>query len=484
MGLSEKQIAEAVWVADQLNKNVLYTFPTQSHLQDFVQARVDPVLMRSDYLNQRTEGQEDPVLKIGLKKVGNAFLYFRGSQNEKQIITIDADMVVLDERDRFVQENVPFIDKRLLASKLQWRREISTPTLPETGIHAAYLESDQRIWEIPCKKCGEYQELDFFNNVDFEKKLIRCLKCKKPMPRLIDGRWRALNPSSQIHGYKINGLYNPSRTVPQLIAEYKQAKLSGFSALQQFYNQVLGLPYEVQGQSLSVSDLNACKKPYNIPVKDIGECYAGVDVGVEFKHVVVLQKLPEEMYRVVWAGTVSNFLGPYDSLEAIIKHYKVKLMVVDKKPETTKVKEVMDAFPGRVFACTYPTMNFSVQQYFEWDDIKYELKLDRTISLDYLIGDIQNKRVELPENIETIQEFYDHLRSSTRITEKNPRTGVETGRWIEKGPDHYFHAFNYARMAQSRGQVGKALLDYYSKPFEVSGPGFIDWVRVNGKRLF
>jgi len=48
--------------------------------------------------------------------------------------------VILDERDRFEERNVPYIDKRMLASKLKWRREVSTPTLPGMGIHKAYLK--------------------------------------------------------------------------------------------------------------------------------------------------------------------------------------------------------------------------------------------------------------------------------------------------------------------------------------------------------
>jgi phage terminase large subunit GpA-like protein len=119
MGLSERLLAEAIWIPDQLSKNVLYTFPTQSHLQDFVQARLDPVLNNSDYFVSRIEGanmNQKDISKIGLKRIGKGFLYLRGSQNEKQIITIDADAVILDERDRFIQQNVPFIDKRTLAS--------------------------------------------------------------------------------------------------------------------------------------------------------------------------------------------------------------------------------------------------------------------------------------------------------------------------------------------------------------------------------
>lgn len=487
MGLSERSVSEAVWVCDQLGVNTLYTFPTQTHLQDFVQARIDPVLSLSEYLQSRTDnrqGNERSIMKIGLKKIGKGFLYLRGSQNEKQIITIDADVIYMDERDRFSQENVPYIEKRLLASKLKWIREISTPTYPGQGIHASYLKSDQRIWQIQCKKCEHWMELDFFKHVDFDTRIARCDRCKNEVNRLSKGRWFITNPGSKIHGYKINGLYNPSMSIGDIVDKYDEASTSGYSSLQQFFNQVLGLPYEVNGQKLTVSELDECKRDYMIPESPKTQVFAGADVGISVIHTVVVQKLPDDKFKIVWAGTVKKFLGPQSSLELIMEKYNVKLMVVDKKPETQKLRELMDVYPRRVYAATYPNMNFTAKDYYIFDDINCEVRVDRTISLDYIIGDIQGKRIELPKNIESIPGFYEQLTNSVRITEKNARTGIENSRWIEKGDDHYLHALNYARIAQIRGTIGKALMDYYIKPNTVQSANFIDWLRVRGEKIF
>jgi len=485
MGLSERAISEAVWIADQLNAVTLYCFPAQLQLQDFVQARLNPVLNASEYLRARIDKTEDDkrVEKLGLKRIGKGYIYFRGSQNPKQIVSVDSDCIFLDERDRFDDENVPFIEKRLLASKLKWRRELSTPTIPGFGIHNSYLGSDQRVWEIPCKKCGTWQEIDFFKHIDFENKIVRCEQCGKAIDRFSEGRWTPQNPKSKIHGYKISGIYNPTVTVADLVAKYNNAQLSGFSALQQFFNQDLGLPYEVTGQSLVQSELDGCKRDYLAPLQEKTNCYAGCDVGNRL-HVVVVQKLDELKMRVVWAGTVENFLGPYNSIESIMERYDIKTIVIDKKPEVKKVKELLERFPQKVYAADYPTINFPVNQYFIWDDIKYEVRLDRTTSLDYVVSDIQNQRIEFPGNIQSIPGFYDHLQASVRIQEKNKRTGTEVARWVEKGADHFFHALSFARMAQSRGIIGKALLDYYAKPDQGVTPNIMDWLRVKGERIF
>ena len=174
MGLSERIVSEAVWICDRLGKNSLYVFPTSAQLNDFVQARLEPVFAYSDYLSRITgvlsseERKErdiengKKIKKDGLKQIRNAFLYLRGSQNEQQIISVDADAIFLDERDRFKEEHVSYIDKRTLHSTLKWRREASTPTYPGRGVNETYLRSDQRVWCLTCNNCGLEQELDFF----------------------------------------------------------------------------------------------------------------------------------------------------------------------------------------------------------------------------------------------------------------------------------------------------------------------------------
>lgn len=499
MGLSERLISEAVWVCDRLKKNVLYTFPTSSQLSDFVQARLEPVFMFSDYLSRitgsltadekkkRSIDEADKVKKVGLKQIGQGFLYLRGSQNQQQIISVDADMVVLDERDRFVQEHVSYIDKRLLHSTLKWRREASTPTYPGMGISEAYLTSDQRVWMIICDHCKLEQEMDFFFNVDFEKKVAICKQCKKGIDRFKKGRWVALKPeNTEVHGYKINGMYNSRRSIPELIDNYEKAKLKGFSAMQQFYNQTLGVPYESVGTSLLISDLNTCRGNYEIARQSSGS-FAGADVG-QVIHVVIAEKGQKSKY--IYIGTVHDFIGPDDSLESLINKYNIKLLVVDVHPDTRKVRELIEKFPKQVYAAYYPTRKFDVQNYYIFDDIRHEVYIDRTISLDYLVSEVQNNSIELPVNAQYIIEFYQQMSSCIRQTQVNPRSGQAEARWVERGPDHYFHAANYCRIAVLKGEVAQALLESYNEKKEQKQDiptnlfSLARWVKLKGERIF
>lgn len=491
-GLSERMVSEAVWVAEQLGKVVLYTFPASSQLQDFTQARLDPVFQNSEYLKKVYKDSDEGVQKIELKKVGKGYIYLRGSQNEKQIISIDADALYLDERDRFIEKSVPFIDKRTLHSDLRWRREASTPTIPGFGIHASYMNSDQRVWQVPCPKCGQYQEIDLFKNVDHDLYICFCEFCKKEnnetveIDRFAEGKWAILNPekTSECHGYKISGLYNPKRTIKEIVTDYQKAFNESVSSIEQFYNQTLGMPFHVEGQRISEENLDGCKRDYQMPVQVQG-AIAGCDVG-SVNNMVVAVPMAKDRYRVVWAGTVTEFFGPVDSIESVMNRFNVKMLVIDAAPERRKVKELIEKFPGRVFAAEYPTKKFTIDNYIMWDDVSHEVKLDRTISLDYLVSDIQNQRFELPSNIDFVENFYTQMTSSVRVTLKNARTGEPVSKWVEEKADHYFHAFNYCRIALSRGTAGQALLDYYKAPeAKKSSIGSLArFIAMNGRKIF
>jgi hypothetical protein len=332
------------------------------------------------------------------------------------------------------------------------------------------------------------QEIDFFENVDFDKKITICKKCKKEIDRLKMGRWVPQKPENkEIHGYKVSGIYNARRSVADLVDSYMKAKESGFSFMQQFYNQVLGLPYEIEGTKVLVTELNNCRSDYETPLQ-VTNCVAGADVGTKI-HVIIGQMNGDKL-RYVWIGSVNNFLGPTDSIEYLMDKYKINPLVIDAKPETRKVKELIEKYPQRVFAAYYPTKQFDVQNYYIYDDIKSEVKLDRTISLDYLVSDIHNEMVEIPRNAQYIPGFYDHMTSSMRVTEINNRTGQPVTKWVETGSDHYFHAANYLRLAKLKGAIAQALLDSYKEPKEKkdfapeSLAGWARWVRLKGKKIF
>ena len=158
VGVSEWMLNQALWAADTLlggRGNALYVMPTEAVMRDFVQARVDSAIAASAYLSARVH-PEPPVRAVdrtGLKRFGEAHAYFRGG-DRGQLITVDADIVLLDEFDRMDPETLALAQQRIASSRLGWLRAASTPSAPETGINRLFMLSDQRRYLLPCPGCG------------------------------------------------------------------------------------------------------------------------------------------------------------------------------------------------------------------------------------------------------------------------------------------------------------------------------------------
>jgi len=160
VGVSELLVNLALWAGDSGyagRGNVLFLMPTQNQMDDFAQARIDRALQDSPYLRSRL--QPEPPRRKGadskrLKRVGPGYIYLRGADSRRQVATVDADLVILDEFDQMEEGVLELARKRLGSSQRGLLRIASTPRLPESGVNALYLVSDQRRYFLPCRHCG------------------------------------------------------------------------------------------------------------------------------------------------------------------------------------------------------------------------------------------------------------------------------------------------------------------------------------------
>ncbi len=225
-GLSEWLISYALHACDERGMDVIYTMPTDADVSDFSQSRFGPALEASPYLAGVVVGSSRPspsgtqsggfirgaggegfklrgADKVTLKRVRNSFLYFRGGRvgadgSARQLKSIPADAVILDELDEMDARAPEIARKRLGHSRIAEVRAISTPTLPGAGIDAMWQASDQREWHIRCEACAHWQQLTIHHIVrewdDLERPVSWhggpteafpiCEKCGHPLNRL------------------------------------------------------------------------------------------------------------------------------------------------------------------------------------------------------------------------------------------------------------------------------------------------------------
>ncbi len=461
VGASEWAVNLCLWVADTRagrRGNALYIAPAREQLGDFVRARIDTAVEESEYLSTRVrpprglETAGKSADNVGLKRVGPGFVYFRGSNAEAGLLTVDADLVVYDEVDRLRTGTLDLGQKRLGSSLLGWQRYVSTPVYPEQGIDALWLRSDRRRWHLKCEHCGERQPLAFPDNVR-EDGVVICRVCHEPLDRLGPGEWvpEVSAVQADLHGYHVAKLFSPRADVPALARlgyRILARDETDQSAIQQFYNQDLGVPHAPQGGQLSRAEIEACVADYSLDEWAPTHCWMGVDVGAKL-HVRVNAPSPDVpgKMRAAYIGSVRE----WEDLDPLMRRFDVSRCVVDAEPEGHEARKFAQRFRGRVWLCHYPnTTTWSHKESVEWKDGERQVNAHRTLTLDATFARIRERGIEYPREVLHLPEFAQQLMAPVRVLETTA-SGLTVARYVEGGKaDHFAHSENYCFIAGSR----------------------------------
>ena len=450
---------------DSFNKavaglTVIYWFPTDSLLSDFVNERVNSAIEESDYLSEII-GQTD---NVRVKKIGNGFIYFRGvgqdpKSRSRKLKSIAGDMMCFDEVDEMPPDTFSKAESRIGHSEYKIKKFISTPKYPDSGISMMYEESDQRTWFILCEHCGEKQTLTWQENVDFKNAQIICKKCKQIIDPYKKGEWIARFPERPIHGYAINKLFC-SRTDLKKVIERSKAVLE--EDIQAFYNDDLGLPYEPKGQCLGDSDLKKCAADYEFPKKAVS-CIMGVDVG-KYLHVTISKMIDEKLVKQ-WVGKLNVTSGEgFQELDSYMDLFDVDLCVIDGNPEGRKAKEFQEKWWGRVYLAYYwgadtqktELYDISRKEVDEGEDVE-RVMINRTQAADYLHQLWISRKTKIPKSLLLDKEYITQMKAPKRIQKKG-RDGNLYYSWEEfNKPDHFFHSDLYGYIAYRIMQDNKTI---------------------------
>jgi len=453
VGISEYLINIALWVADTGQGgrgNALYVMPVQGHVDDFSQARFDKAIAESLYLQSRLfpppPGRQGPA-RQRLKKVGLGYIYLRGADSRRQLTSVDADIVLLDEYDLMGEGVLELAQKRLASSSLGWLRVASTPRLPEAGINALFLQSDQRYYFVKCPACGLAQRLEWEHNVDQERALVVCRhpRCRKPLDLWVKGEWVPEKSGNDLHGYHISRLYSPLANLRAMIDASEDTTPSG---LREFHNSDLGETFVPPGGQLSYGDLDACRGDYEMPDGWEEKTYMGVDVGTKL-HVVVRQRLDEDRTCALFIGEVDSF----EELDGLMTRYHVDRCVVDALPEQRLARE----FAKRWRSDSWVALYDQYEGGHHWDSAGEvsTVHINRIEGLEEIFDRFHRGLAGLPRDArrlggrvrDGVGEYYRQMTALTRDLRQNSQ-GNWVARYLDHGKaDHYAHAEAYCLLA-------------------------------------
>lgn len=440
-GISAAAVSLSLFAADVWKANVLYVLPTGDDAFSFSDTRVKPAIDNDPYLRMRVASTDNK----GLKRIGEANIYFRGSMSERKALSIPADILVLDEYDRLDQKNIPAFRRRLNAPKsLRLERRFSNPSFPEAGIHRLYLDSDQREWLVKCSCRHEapifYDQHEDSHHVDEGAGVLVCGRCSKELraSRIAGGRWVARYTGRAARGYHVSRLIIPYEDIPAIVAEHqKRAE----EEVQAHYNFDLGLPYSPKGGSLSREQVLSNRRDYSHGDGYSGGNWvtAGIDVGAVL-HVRISE------WRPGWARAVSLYIGELDTFEdlyQVMRRYSVNFAVIDERPEERKAREFQHEFYGRVLLCRW-----------SGDDQRDPVVIDkeqglviarRTGACDRLVAAFDQQHRLLPRDLP--RGYLEQVTAPHRVIEQTNR-GQKVARYISERADHFFFAECYDLLAK------------------------------------
>lgn len=210
-----------------------------------------------------------------------------GANSPASLASRPIRIVLADEIDRYPVSAGSEGDPLKLAAKRQitfWNRKTilgSTPTLKATSvINREWLRSDQRRFFVPCPDCGHFQHLRW-EQVRWDKEGEGADKRHKPETAhyvcedcgtlwddparwgaVSHGEWRATAEFKGIAGFHVPGFLSSWLTLPEIVAEFLEAKDSP-ELLQVFVNTILGEVWEEQGETVDSTSLAGRAEAYD-----------------------------------------------------------------------------------------------------------------------------------------------------------------------------------------------------------------------------
>lgn len=290
--------------------------PTLQMAEAFSKDRLAPMCRDTPVLTAKIgEAARDSEDTILHKKYVGGHITLAGANSPASLASRPIRVLLCDEVDRYEasagKEGDP-VSLAIERTTTFWNRKIalfSTPTIKGLSrIEAAYEESDQRRYFVPCPHCQHEQHLRW-EQVDYpgrrdgvfparpEEARYYCEKCGvgwsegERLEAISQGRWIATRPEVKGHaGFHLNRLASPWRAIWEMARDFELAK--GFpERLKTWINTRLAETWEDRGERVDAAGLMNRLEEYG--TDPIPAAVAVITAGVDIQ---------DDRYEIEWLG--------------------------------------------------------------------------------------------------------------------------------------------------------------------------------------
>jgi hypothetical protein len=470
IGCSSGAIRWAVRRCDQFGETVIYFFPTQTHVKEFGNERLEPSIAASTYLSERIP--RGHTRNKSQKHIGLGFLNLRGMQSKAAVQSIAASAVVIDDYDDAPSERIAEAEQRLGGAEGSGRvgrvRRIGRPSIPGFGIAAAFEESDKRLWMVTCPECGDVQSIEFAANLRWRSaaggdRVLRAGQDEFEIEKDVTEAWRAcracdvslenaplcggvwtptkLGPG-RVPGFHIPRTIVPLTNLKKIIIHSRSKQLT---RIENFHHADLGVPYAAADARLTDEDLNRARiegVPSQMTYRGHNPVVLGVDIASERDlSACSSEVLPSGIRRAIRTWEPESF----EEVARAMGELRVHIAVVDSMPDRRAARALQRDFPGRVFLLEYDDKPKADPWVF--DDKREIIRVNRTEAIDAMMEAIRS--VTSIPNSPAVPNYDEQMKSPVRRVELDTKERP-VRRYVPTGTqgDDYAHAETYALVAQ------------------------------------
>lgn len=474
IGATVMNTLKSLWVAKNLNRQIIYTLPTQGDVQDMVGGSFNRIIAQNQILSEWVKDHDT----VEQKAVGESMIFYRGTFTSKQAMMIPSALNIHDEVDASDPAVITQYETRLQAQEDGgWRWYFSHPSLAGHGVDIYWQQSDKKEWYITCSKCGCEQVMTWPDNISYEPhtpystaKYI-CSKCKQELSeydRVMKGVWKnqdgivwtgSIVGDYLFSGWHVSQLMLWNKSAEAIVTAYNDPNKDK----QYFYNYVLGLPYMDSGDTIEPTVvLRNCVDVINDRTSRI---VIGADTGHGI-HYVMMNK--DGVFYYDHATETSATTTPYDVIRGHLNRFTNSIAVFDQGGDLIGVRQLQQEYPGRVFLCYYQKDKKSIELV-QWgeDEEYWKVKVDRNRMMTLMVEQLREPgRIILNGTKDEWSEFADMFGNiyRERIIVKETKGKDDRSLygneyvWKRNGPDHFCHALLYAMVGLQRYGSGLATI--------------------------
>lgn len=323
IGASEAGLNWLAYCIHHAPAPMLMVQPTLDMCKRISKQRIQPMIDETPCLSERIAESRarDAGNTLFQKDFPAGTFVMTGANSAAGLRSMPARYLFLDEVDAYPGDVEGEGDPVELAvartSTFKRNRKIylcSTPTIEgQSRIWAAFENTDQRYFFLPCPHCDEYQRIVWSRIVWEEGKpdtaALACEHCgvlieeRYKGPMLSRGQWRAtqVTNDARVVGFHLSSLYAPPGWYSWADAAREFTAAKGFpEKLQSFINTKLGECWEDRsGEKIDQSGLMARREQWDAVPEDVVLITAGVDVQGDRLECTLLGWTAREQARVL-----------------------------------------------------------------------------------------------------------------------------------------------------------------------------------------